>query len=166
MTVNHLHADHKVCVGCLSLHNCVTGSCHFSGWAHQGCMGVQIHLAVCCKATPPILCMRHVRVRTDHHARKRHLSQATRCLAKQPGGVSHLDVSSRDVSDSEDSEDSEATQKTQMIGYAYLDNRCLVDLRCPMLWYACSVVLQYAGVCPCFCCMPLLLLYAPAFAIP
>ena len=96
-------------------------------------MCVQIHLAVCCKATLPILCMGHVRVRTDNDARKRHLLQAKRCLAKQPGGVSHLEVSSNDLSDSEVSEDSEATQKTQKIGYAYLDNRCLVDLRCAML---------------------------------
>ena len=55
-------------------------------------MGVQSHLALCCKATLPILCMGHVRVKTDHHLYERRLRRATRCLTKQPGGVSHLEV--------------------------------------------------------------------------
>ena len=88
-------------------------------------MGVQGHLALCSKATLPILCMGHVRVTTKKHERKKPLITATRCLAKQPGGVSHLEVSSRDV-------------------YAYLDTRRHLDLRCAMLWYACPVVLQHA----------------------
>ena len=82
--------------------------------------GVQSHLALCCKATLPIVCMGHVRVRTSEHERQRPLSEATRCLARHPGSVSHLEVSSIDV-------------------YAYLDTRHLVALRCAMPWYACPL---------------------------
>ena len=60
-------------------------------------MGVQSHLAVCCRATLPILCMGHVRVSINELERERPLIKATRCLMKQPGGVSHLEVLSRDV---------------------------------------------------------------------
>ena len=56
---------------------------------------MQGHLALCCKATLPILCMGHVNVRTNRLERERPLLQATRCLTKQPDGVSHLEVSSR-----------------------------------------------------------------------
>ena len=77
-------------------------------------MVVQSHLALCCKATLPILCTGHVRVRTDKHERERHFLQATHCLTKQPGGVSHLEVSPRDICADIDR----------------LDTRPLVDLRC------------------------------------
>ena len=56
------------------------------------CTGVQGHLALCCKATLPIMCMGHVRVITDNLSNERRLHQATRCLTKQPGDVSHLEV--------------------------------------------------------------------------
>ena len=86
------------------------------------CMGVQSHLALCCKATLPILCMGHVRVTTKEHEGKKPLLQATCCLAKQPGGVLHLEVLSRDY-------------------YAWLDTRRHVNFRCAMPWCTCPVVL-------------------------
>ena len=92
--VNHLNSTDKVCFTCLLLHNRGV-SCHFCGWALQGCTGVQGHLALCCKATLPIMGMGHVRIRNDEEQRGRPLLEATRCLTKQPGGVSHLEVRSR-----------------------------------------------------------------------
>ena len=59
------------------------------------CMGVQSHLALCCKDTLPIMCMGHVWVRTADHTCEGPLVQATRCLTKQPCGVLHLEVSTR-----------------------------------------------------------------------
>ena len=77
--------------------------------------GVQSHLALCCKATLPILCMGHVTINTDEHQGERSLLQAARCLTKQPSGTLHLVVWPR---------------------FDYMstvDTRHLVDLRYPML---------------------------------
>ena len=57
-------------------------------------MGVQIDLALCCKATLPILCMGHVRVTINEQKCKRALLQLTRCLTKHPSGVRHLELRS------------------------------------------------------------------------
>ena len=51
---------------------------------------------MCCKATLPIICMGHVSVWMDERKCKRPLLKATRCLTKQPGGVSRLSVFSLD----------------------------------------------------------------------
>ena len=77
-------------------------------------MGVQSHLALCCKATLPIMCTGHVRVRTDRHERERHILRATHCLTKQPSGVSHLEVSPREL----------------RADFVRPDTRHLVDIRC------------------------------------
>ena len=53
---------------------------------------MQAHLALCCKATLPILCMGHVTISTNKHKQEGPLVKATHCLTKQPGGVSHLEV--------------------------------------------------------------------------
>ena len=54
---------------------------------------MQARLAVCCKALLPILGMGHVRVNLDTPGSpERPLLNATRCLTKQPGGVSHLEL--------------------------------------------------------------------------
>lgn len=95
---------------------------------------MQGHLALCCKATLPVLGMGRVGVTTGEQQRERPLVQATRCLVKQPGGVSHLEVVSS-ITDT----------------YC-LDTRHLIDFRC-----------AHALVCLCPCavtCMsvPLLLL--------
>ena len=55
-------------------------------------MCLQANLALCCKAMLPILCMGHVRVRLDEPDGGMPLTQLTRCLTKQPDGVSHLDL--------------------------------------------------------------------------
>ena len=93
------------------LHN--KGSCQSCGWALQGCSGVQSHLALCCKATLPILCMGRVTMTTDERKRERPLLQAARCLTKQPGSVSHLMVSS-----------------SGYYGQNCADMRHVIDLRC------------------------------------
>ena len=90
-------------------------------------MGVQGHLALCCKATLPTLCMGHVRVHTDHDLNERQLLQATRCLTKQPGGVLHLEVIWWGVD----------LNREDWVG-----TRHLIDLRC-----ACALVRL-----PHFCC--------------
>ena len=107
------------CVICLSIHN--RGAVISEDGRLRLCTGVQSHLALCCKTTLPILCMGHVRVHTDHHELKRRLLQATRCLTKQPGGVSHFEVTSK--------------------GACVLDTRNLIDLRCATLWCGCPLVL-------------------------
>ena len=87
-------------------------------------MGVQSHLALCCKATLPILCMGHVRVKTDHHLYERRLRRATRCLTKQPGGVSHLEVTWWGID----------------VNYGdWVGTRHLIDLRCALLLHACPM---------------------------
>ena len=91
------------------------------------------HLAVCCKACLPILCMGHVRVVTNNQERERQLLQATGCLTKQPGNVLHLEVSACTAS-------------------ARLETRHLVNLRCGMLWYASILALKMRERAPCFCC--------------
>ena len=119
---------------CFAFRLLTRGAVTFEDGRLRLCTGVQIHLAVCCKATLPILCMGHVRVRTDEHGIERPLLQATRCLTKQPGDVSHLEVSPRDV------------------GHYRLGAHTLVDLRCA---YA-VVYLPSRGVkrlgMPWFCC--------------
>ena len=55
---------------------------------------MRAHLALCCKATLPILSMGYVTVRIVTHTRERPLLNATRCLMKQPSGASHLEVNS------------------------------------------------------------------------
>ena len=83
------------CVVCLSLHS--SGAVITEAGQLRLCTGMQSHLAVCCKATLPFLCMGHVRVTTDKQQFERPLLQATRCLTKQPGGVLHFELSSRDI---------------------------------------------------------------------
>ena len=95
---------------------------------------MQNHLALCCKAALPILCMGRVGVHTDKQKRDRPLLQATRCLMKHPGGVSHLEVWS-----------------TSDEGY-HLDCRHLIDLRCA---HALVCLTTRAALC---ICVPLLLL--------
>ena len=87
-----------------------------SGLSSLKCFGMQAHLALCCKALLPILGMGHVRVNLDAPKTGRPLLNATRCLRKQPSGVSHLEVFSRDYSDSQ--------RKTRPA------TRQLVNLRC------------------------------------
>lgn len=53
---------------------------------------MQAHLAFSCKALLPILSMGHVRLNADEPESRTSLLNATRCLKKQPGGVSHLEV--------------------------------------------------------------------------
>ena len=92
---NHLRGNDKV-GAFASPFTCVPsqqGICHLK---KRVCSGVQSHLALCCKATLPLLCIGHVRVRSDNQAREWLLLQATRCLTKQPGRVSHLEVAKPD----------------------------------------------------------------------
>ena len=78
---------------------------------------MQAHLAVCCKGLLPILGMGHVRVTLDTTGSpERPLLNATRCLTKQPGGVSHLEVCSWD--------DKEGDER--------LGTRHFIDLRCAL----------------------------------
>ena len=97
MIVNHVHGNDKVC--CLPVPPQL-GAVMSEHARIKLCTGVQIHLALCCKATLPILSMGHVRVGIDEHGRDEHererpLLQAARCLTKQPSDVSHLEVWSR-----------------------------------------------------------------------
>ena len=69
-----------------------TGLTIVCGLSLQYCFGMQTHLAMCCKSLLPILGMGHVRVNLDKPASGRPLLKATRCLTKQPGGASHLEV--------------------------------------------------------------------------
>ena len=94
---------------------------------------MQSHLALCCKATLPILCMGHVKLTTDEHQGKRPLLQAARCLMKQPNSVSHLEMWSRTA----DVHEKEHQRTTKFIASALR----LGDLRCAVLCYACPVVL-------------------------
>ena len=83
---------------------------------------MQAQLAFSCKALLPILGMGHVRVRIDKHKDERPLLDATRCLMKQPGSASHLEVYSV---------------------WVCLGTCHLIDLRCahaPMLSGACMGV--------------------------
>ena len=50
----------------------------------------QINLALCCKASLPILYKGIVSLRLDRPNGGRLLTQLSRCLAKQPDGVTHL----------------------------------------------------------------------------
>ena len=136
MIADHLHGNDKVC--CLPVSRQKAIHRYLNREAPQGCMGVQNHLALCCKATLPILCTGHVRVRIDKHERERHLLQATHCLTKQPSGVSHLEVLPREF-------DAE---------YVRPDTRNLVDLRCA----------SALGCLPHLCCD--MHGCAPAFAVP
>ena len=106
--INHLHGKHKVGSSPITLQY---GSCHIQRWALQSCTGVQGHLPLCCKATLPILCMGHVWVKTDEHKREGPIVQATRCLTKQPGAVSHLHLWSK-------------------TNTCCIDTRQLIDFRC------------------------------------
>ena len=85
------------------------------GRVYRVSIGMQIHLALCCKALLPILRMGHVRVNLDKHKSGRPPLNATRCLImKQPSGASHLEVFS-------------------WVGYCqekWLGTRHLIDLRC------------------------------------
>ena len=74
---------------CLSLHN--RGS-YVSRLSSFTCFGMQAHLAFSCKALLPILGMGRVRVDVNEHRSRTSLLNATRCLKKQPSGVSHLEV--------------------------------------------------------------------------
>ena len=134
MIIGHLHGNDKVC--------CLPGSSQHplaGGWAHQVCMTLQSHLALCCKATLPILCMGHVRVRINKQKRERawsSLRQAACCLTKQPGGVSLLEVSS----------------STVYVGNEYLNAYPLVDLSCasalvclPLLCCAIALIAHRTG---------------------
>ena len=93
---------------------------------------MQSHLALCCKATLPILCMGHVTLNTDKHQGERPLLQAAHCLTNQPSGVSHLEVWSRSV----DIEDGTRRVVTRFVVSAHN-----LNLRCAMLWYAYELVL-------------------------
>ena len=98
-------------VPCLSHH---TKGTSVFGLSLQNCLGMQAHLALCCKALLPVLGMGHVRVNLDKPASGRPLLKATRCLTKQPSGASHLEVFS-------------------WVGYCqekWLGTRHLIDLRC------------------------------------
>ena len=53
-------------------------------------MCLQARLALCCKAMLPILCAGHVSVRLDKPDEPS--TQLTRCLERQPDGVSHLEL--------------------------------------------------------------------------
>ena len=55
------------------------------------CTGVQVNLALCCKAMLRILFMGHVAVGPSANA-KRPLLKITRGLSDQPSGVTHLDI--------------------------------------------------------------------------
>ena len=57
---------------------------------------MQSHLALCCQATLPFLGMGHVSVQMDKRNSSWPLLKATRCLMKQPGSVSHLEVFSQE----------------------------------------------------------------------
>ena len=59
-------------------------------------MCLQVNLALCCKGMLPILYMGHVSVRLYEEDKGRPLTQLTRCLKKQPDGVSHLELFSHD----------------------------------------------------------------------
>ena len=98
------------------------------------CSGVQSHLALCCKATLPIMCMGRVTVNIYDDDCERPLLQAAHCLTKYPADVSHLEVSSR-------------------IDVVYcLHSHRLVDLRCA---HALLCLTTCAALCV---CMLLLLL--------
>ena len=112
--VSLLPKTDKVC-SCLSLGNRVSQQERF-----RVCMGVQIDLALCCKATLPILCMGHVRVTINPLVCKRALLQLTRCLTEHPSGVLHLELNS-------------FPQRSSIHG--------LTDLRCAC---ACCVALMHA----------------------
>ena len=51
---------------------------------------MQVNLALCCKAMLPLLWTGFVSVRLDKPSGERPITQLSRCLAKQPNGVSHL----------------------------------------------------------------------------
>ena len=104
------------------------------GWSSQKkCFGVQTHLALSCKGLLPILGMGHVRVNVDKPGSGRPLHKASRFLTKQPGGVSHLEVSGRS-----------ANVERECFG-----SRHLINLRCAhaptWCWYV-----HGCGPCPCF----------------
>ena len=117
--INHLHGNDKVC--CLPvLHS---SRAVISGVGQSKlCMGVQSHLALCCKATLPILCMGHVTINTDKKQLEQPLLQATRRLIKQPSVVTHLEVWSR----------SSSCGNVRFI----VSTHHLIDLRCAMLSHA------------------------------
>ena len=96
---------------------------------------MQTHLALSCKSLLPILGMGHVRVNIDKHGGGRPLHKASRFLTKQPGGVSHLEVSARN---------NNASVERECFG-----SRHRINLRCAHAptWCWC---MQWCGPCPCF----------------
>ena len=71
-------------------------------WARalQACTGAQVNLALTCRAMLPVLGMGRVVVRLSPLGLSplgnvaRPLLHATRCLAKDPGAVTHLELTS------------------------------------------------------------------------
>ena len=118
-------------VPCLSIHN--KGSYLSSLVFKNYRLGMQAHLALCCKALLPILGMGHVRVNLGTPGSGTHLLNATRYLTKQPDGVSHLDVHSL--------EDNEGPERP---GTGHL-----IDLRCAD---ACMWCWSVQGVAPALLC--------------
>ena len=137
LVVSHLYGDDKV--GLLPVLN--NKETHVSGWSLRSCFGMQAHLALCCKALLPILCMGHVAINVDKHGSARHLLNATRCLRKQPSGASHPEIFSRDA--------------RNFGGTLCFGTRRLIDLRCAhaSIWCwcvhgrlpCCAMAMKHAG---------------------
>ena len=91
MIVSNLHGNDKVHV--LPVHEHLRELTSAST-AHKAYMGMQMHLALCCKAMLHVLSMGNVVVRLGKPIGARPLLQLNRCLAKQPNGVQHLAIMS------------------------------------------------------------------------
>ena len=120
--VNRLHSNEKVRY--LPVPSRQGSSVTCKGGYIRFLAGVQRQLALCCKATLPILCMGHVRVRAVKEHLERHLLNATRCLTKQPGGISHFELWSWDIH----------YKGTVLIGIHHLaDLRCAYAVVCLLM---------------------------------
>ena len=66
-------------------------------WARalQACVGAQVNLALTCKAMLPVLGMGRVVVRLSPPNSARPLLHVTRCMVRDPGAVTHLELTTR-----------------------------------------------------------------------